>query len=228
MIQPPVNFGIEATAALVKGAISAVPLFGGVLSELGNIFLNPLERRKQAWMLEVSTALNSILDRHHLQLADLQTDEQFITFLYQATSAALRTHQAVKLQALRNALTNSVIPGKCDGDLALLYLRYIDELTPSHLLCLYALEEHQAEYALHASLAQVIATLRTQTQIAGDQPTVRAFLQDLEARFLLRLGDIDELPQYASKQSMMLREESAIRPIEVTAQGARFLSFIRS
>lgn len=176
MIEPPVSPGFEATAALVKGAVSAVPLFGGVLSELGNVLLNPLERRKQAWMLEVSTALNSILEQHHLQLADLQNDEQFISFLYQATGAALRTHQAIKLQALRNALTNSVVPGKYDGDLGLLYLRYIDELTPSHLLCLSSLEQDQAQYASHTSLAQVITTLRASHEIAGDQLTVRAFL----------------------------------------------------
>lgn len=227
MIEPPSNQAMEVSAALAKGIISAVPGVGGVLSELGNLFLNPLERRKQRWMTEVSAALNEIAERFAILPVELEHDDRFTTFLYQATLAAFKTHQAVKLGALRNSLVNSVAPTQFDLDIGIQYLRYIDELTPSHLLLLATLEEHVSSYAAFTSLEELHTALVTDSGVVLERSIMRAFLQDLEARFLIRLGDLAELPEYATKKSMELREESAIRSIEVTAQGGNFLSFIR-
>ena len=78
------------------------------------------------------------------------------------------------------------------------------------------------------SMERVIASVRIDTGTQLDTDTLRALLHDLESRFLVRVGDIAELPEYESKKSMMLREESAVRPPGVTAQGERFLSFVRN
>jgi hypothetical protein len=52
-MKPPTDPKSELAAALVKGAVSAIPLAGIVISEVANLYLNPLEKRKQSWTIEV-------------------------------------------------------------------------------------------------------------------------------------------------------------------------------
>ena len=52
-MEPPTDPKAELAAALVESAVSAIPIAGGVISEVGNLYLNPLEKRKQVWMNEV-------------------------------------------------------------------------------------------------------------------------------------------------------------------------------
>jgi len=56
----------------------------------------------------------------------------------------------------------------------------------------------------------------------------RSFLHDLDARFLIRLGDLEDLPEYASRKSFLEDEESKQRQLEVTSLGRSFLSFINN
>jgi hypothetical protein len=226
MIEPPIDAKIDFATAIVKGAVSNVPLAGGVMAELGNLYLNPLERRKQRWMVEVSTALNLIHERFAMLPADLEQDDRFTSFLYEATTIAIKTHQAAKLDALRNSLAKSVGSSQLNEDIGIQFLRYIDELTPSHLMLLSTLERNSIRYAEFTSLKDVCSTISTEIGSTLDEAAMRTFLQDLDARFLVRLGDLEELPEFATKKSFALREESAIRPIEVTTLGRSFLAFI--
>jgi hypothetical protein len=59
----------------------------------------------------------------------------------QATSIALRNHQKEKLEALRNAVVNSVLPSSADDDIKLMFLDLVDELKVSHLRLLRLLYE---------------------------------------------------------------------------------------
>lgn len=226
MIEPPIDAKIDLAAAIVKGAISNVPLAGGLMAELGNLYFNPLERRKQRWMSEVSTALNLIHERFAMSPADLERDDRFTSFLFEATTVAIKTHQTAKLEALRNSLAKSVRGAQLNEDIGIQFLRYIDELTPSHLMLLSTLERDILQYANFTSLKEVCSAISNEIENALDDGAIRVFLQDLDARFLLRLGDLDELPEFATKKSFELREESAVRPIEVTALGRSFLAFI--
>jgi hypothetical protein len=72
VIQPPTSPTTEAAAALLKGAVSAIPFVGGVISEVGNLYLNPLEKRKQQWMYEVSVAIEEIKILEIFKQYDLQ------------------------------------------------------------------------------------------------------------------------------------------------------------
>ena len=226
MIKPPIDAKIEAAAALTKGALSIVPVVGGFLAELGNLYLNPLEKRKQRWMIEVSSALNTIHERFSLSREDLEKDDRFMSFLYVATSIAIKTHQDSKLGALRNSLAKSVSCSQINEDVGRQFLRYIDELTPTHLMLLQTLEKHEARYATFTLLAEVVDAIGADIGSQLDRDATRAFLHDLDARFLIRFGDLEELTEYATKVSVELREESSVRGIEVTALGRSFLSFI--
>ena len=227
MIEPPVHPTAEAVVAVIKGLVASVPVVGGVASELGGALLNPIERRQQRWMVEVSAAINAILARCNVSPDQLLEDEQFMSAVVQATQAAFRTHQAIKLQALRNAVANSFPSGEAEGEIGLQFMRYVDELTPSHLILLATIEENVGRYSTFLVLEALCASLSQDSGLSIEPATLRVFLQDLAVRFLLSLGDLEELPEFASRKSMMLREESTVRPIELTPFGRQFLKFVR-
>ena len=177
-------------------------------------------------MIEVSSALNTIYERFSLSREDLEKDDRFMSFLYVATSIAIKTYQDSKLVALRNSLAKSVSCSQLNEDAGQQFLRYIDELTPTHLMLLQTLEKHEARYATFTSLAEVVNAVGADIGSPLDHDATRAFLQDLDARFLIRLGDLEELPEYATKVSVELREESSVRGIKVTTLGRSFLSFM--
>ena len=227
MIEPPNDSKVEAAAALLKGAASAIPFVGGVVAEVGNLYLNPLERRKQRWTVEVSLALNAIQHRFALLPEDLSKNEAFISFLYQATISALKTHRSEKLVALRNCLVASLDEMRLSQDLSFQFLRFVDELSVSHLSILRILEKHRERFVGLGDLEQVHQALNALLDVPLEAGAFRSFLQDLDNRFLIRVEDLEDLPDYASRKSLMLREESETRWLAVTPLGSSFLAFIR-
>ena len=228
MIEPPVDPKIEAAAAILKGAVSAVPFVGGLIAEVGNLYLNPLEKRKQQWMAEVAHAIEEIHRRHSLLPESLQNDEKFVSFLYQATILALKNHQRQKITALRGALVSVASPEQISEDLAFQFLRYIDELSVTHLSMLACLDKHAGQFAPMEKLELVYDKIQLYLDTAIERVAFRSFLHDLDARFLIRLGDLEDLPEYASRKSFLEDEESKQRQLEVTSLGRSFLSFINN
>jgi hypothetical protein len=66
----------------------------------------------------------------------LSQDPAFTTAFLHASQIALRTHQREKLQALRNAVLNVAAGTAPDENLQLVFLHYLDMLTPLHLTLL--------------------------------------------------------------------------------------------
>uniref|UniRef100_B8HMH1 Uncharacterized protein n=1 Tax=Cyanothece sp. (strain PCC 7425 / ATCC 29141) TaxID=395961 RepID=B8HMH1_CYAP4 len=227
-MEPPTSSSAEIVAALIKGTVSTIPIVGNVISEVGNLYLNPLEKRKQRWMLEVSRAITDIQDRF-LRLPELlEQDDLFISVLYQATIIALKNHQNEKFDALRNALVSTADPERISEDLVFQFLRYTDELSVTHLNILAALEKNAEEVSQFTELEQVYAQVGYSTGLSLDRAMFRTFLHDLDDRFLILLGDIDDFPEYASKVSHLLLESSKKRPLEITSLGHTFISFIQA
>jgi hypothetical protein len=90
-----------------------------------------------------------------------------------------------------------------------------------------SLEKYEGEFARFEQVEQVYGRLQSLTGTSIDRTTFRSFLHDLDARFLIRIGDLDELPEYASKKFSILMEDSAKRRLEVTSLGRTFLAFVR-
>ena len=67
------------------------------------------------------------------RIEDLSGDPAFVTMTLQATQYALRNHQEEKLEALRNAVLNSALPGAPEDDMQIIFLGLVDTLTPWHL-----------------------------------------------------------------------------------------------
>ena len=226
MILPPELPKTEAAAALLKGAVSAIPVVGGVVAELANLYLNPMERRKQAWVAEVSQAINAINARFALLPEDLERNESFISFLYQATLCALKNHRREKLKALKGALISSLDTNRFPEDTALQFLRYIDELTVTHLALLSQMSALGEKLAQLEMLEHLYTELSATLETPLERTAFRTFVYDLDSRFLIRVGDLIDFPEYASKRSFLETEGSVARPLQVTPLGFAFLSFL--
>lgn len=83
-------------------------------------------------MKQVGKKLRS-LEQSGLNLNELQSNEQFVTAVMQASTAALRTHKAEKLAALRNAVVNVATGQGPEETIQHLLLSFIDEFSEMHL-----------------------------------------------------------------------------------------------
>jgi hypothetical protein len=120
---------------VARAMISAIPVAGGPLQvAFENIFSSPIDKRKQAWLKELA----SVIERIQEKVADatpekLAINDTFVTVVMQASQIAIRNHQRIKLEALRNAVFNSPLPNQPHEDEQMMFLRLIDQLTPWHL-----------------------------------------------------------------------------------------------
>ena len=216
----------EIAVALIKGAVQIVPFAGGLLAEVLNLFVNPTEKRKERWLIEVSSAIEKLQKEVGLVPEALQKDERFISFLYQATQIALRNHRVEKIRALREALEATAKGDIPEEDAAFQFLRFIDELSVTHLRVLGALNEHSDQFARTGKLEQVLIHLERYLNTSIERAHFRAVIKDLESRSLILAIDVEDLPEFATGQNFLLTENSGAKPLGVTSLGRSFLKFI--
>lgn len=144
METPPKDKSIgDAAHEIGKTILSVVPAAGGPLVALfENIFTAPLNKRRQAWLEELASVISDIQNKlANITPEKLAANEMFITAALQASQIAIRNHKKEKIDALKNALFNSVQPNAPSEDIQLIFLKLIDDLTPWHLRLLSMLDD---------------------------------------------------------------------------------------
>jgi hypothetical protein len=132
----PSNADIEDhRAAIIKGALGAIPVLGGVLAEeLGLVLAPPLTRRRHEWFEDLARRLHDLETRvEGFRFDDLNKNDQFVSATIQATQAVLRTHQKEKLEALRNAVLNVALKKEKNADRQAEFMAFVDRFQPLHL-----------------------------------------------------------------------------------------------
>lgn len=121
--------------ALTKGVISAIPWVGGTVAELfGIVIAPPLVKRRDQWLETIAQRLSDLEGKvDGFKISALAMNEAFITAIMHATAAAMKNHQKEKLDALRNAVVNSALPSSPEADVQLIFLGWVDWMTPMHL-----------------------------------------------------------------------------------------------
>ncbi len=145
---PPRESAISAIGrlALLVGA-STIPIAGG---PIGVVIAEAYERRSRAQLEDWLSQLASRLEKLHNEgfseaFNKMLSREDFLTVFMEAIKIAERTALKEKLSALQNAILNSVNADQ-EIDTRLMYLRYIEELTTSHLLLLELLDNPRTYY----------------------------------------------------------------------------------
>ena len=185
-----------------------IPLVGGVGAELVGLLSSPVAQRRDAWLESLERRLHDLEGRVvGFRFDDLGQNEQFVSATLQATHAALRTHQAEKLEALRNAVMNVAVSRAPSEDLQLIFLNLVDSFTPAHLKIL-SLFQHPE------------ITVREEFGRQRD-------LSDQVVRDLNDRGLINDTRPYAARN----RDDSeslVYYKWDVTNLGKQFLEFITS
>ena len=126
-----------------KIVLSGIPWVGGPVAELFNIVIAPpIAKRLDKWLESIYEELKMLEEKvKGFSIESLAENEMFITTVMHATQVAIRNHQKEKLEALRAAVLNSTSSNAPEEDLQLIFLNFVDTLTPSHLKMLKFLED---------------------------------------------------------------------------------------
>jgi len=209
----------------IRAGLSTAPFVSGPLVEFFNMIIAPpLEKRRDAWMIEIYSRLKKIEEQvEGFKIEELTKNENFISTLFYATQAAMRTHQQEKLQALRNAVINTANMPSTEENLQLMFLNLVDRYTPGHLILLELLDNPE-QYGKRHTIKIADKTHRNSiTQLIdhtfpnfSNDPMVPQILKDLTSDGLLT-PDIEN------------RDHRPIVRLSFTATtklGKKFLKFI--
>ncbi len=217
----------EITQATIKGVVSAIPVIGGLIAELGGHLVSPLDKRKRAWREEVEAALEELSTQHSRLPGALAEDPAFVTALLKATAAALATHQKKKVSALRAfivAVGSRAIP---DEELQHVLLKLLEDLSVGHIEVLLFLEANYGVIAKNEKLEAVFGRYHYEHKGQLDRMAFRWILSDLASRMVIHLGDIEDMNEFASQQERIITKASKIRPLQITKLGRHLLQILR-
>lgn len=226
---PPQAEKKDKAIAVVRAAVGSIPYVGNAAIELMPLlFTAPLERRRQEWMNTVASALRELDQERRISLDELQSDEAFISVLVQSSQVAVRNHQREKIEALRQAVCNSAGGVDIEEDLQLLFVRFIDELTPSHLALLRFFDGREAEFRNVESYEQLFQTFcagNAEATVTRDE--FRLFSEELKTRNLIRISaNVDDFSGVGSNTYIVTEGSSAGPMLLVTEIGKKLLAFI--
>jgi hypothetical protein len=115
-------------------AISPLPFAGGIAEVFATVFGPPIEKKRDKLLNEIYSDIRRLESRvEGLTFENLAQNEGFTSTLLHAQRIAMQTHQQEKLEALSNAVINAALPNSPDEDLQLMFINFIDFLTPWHL-----------------------------------------------------------------------------------------------
>jgi hypothetical protein len=163
--------GQEIVERVTEAALGSVPLVGNALAVTFVTALGwRLEQRREKWFTELAEGVEELRQRvDGLNLEDLADNDLFIDAVVNASRTVEHTHQAEKIEALRNAVLNSVAPDAPDADTQAIIMNLIDRFTPSHLRLVTLWDDPTAWFESHGIPQPQAAfiTSRTVTVEAG-------------------------------------------------------------
>ena len=203
------------------GLASLVPYLGGPLGvALGEFFERASTRRIEALFDDVFSRLATLESfENSLAKGALSDNETFMTVLLDAVKTCERTTSAAKFEALRNAILNSWVSTE-PVDLQLIFVRYVEELTPSHLQLLTLLNDPSGFFSTNGiEWPNIYMGAKTQLVAAAmpswGQEFTNQLCLDLQQRGLIGNSSLGAMTTAAS-----------LATPSTTKYGAQFLKFI--
>ena len=120
--------------ALIAAVREVVPYSGSVAALYDGLIRPQLEKRGHEFLTGLFDRLLGIeRDTGKLDLENLLRNHDFAAFVTNAANVAARTRGSEKMAALRNAVLNVALGTTAEQDLQDIFLRSVENLTPSHL-----------------------------------------------------------------------------------------------
>jgi hypothetical protein len=139
----------EVAERTAEALLNLVPIAGGTLAVLFSALAGrKLQKRRDAWLRELAEVVQW-LSEHGLDPETLADNDLFVDAVVSTSRMIEHTHQEEKIQALRNAVLNSVAPDAPDADTQAIFLDLLDRFTPSHLRILTYLDDPPGWFRSH-------------------------------------------------------------------------------
>lgn len=212
----------EGAYSITKGVIGSIPVAGSLAAEVFSLLVSsPLEKRRDAWMNDVSERLTS-LEKDPQFLEKLKEDEEFIDILIEATRLAIKTSKEEKRTSFANAVVNAALGQAPDTATSQIFLSLLDQSTEWHIKFLHYFTEPNIWFfarktELRRSLSSTVKkTLYQAFPEAQKAPDLTDFvINDLIGKKLLNSVDINAMVTF----------DGTLIP-QATEFGRRFLTFI--
>ncbi len=223
--KPKISVG-DTAHTLMRAGVSAIPLIGGSAVELlSAIITPPLTKRRDEWVQSISEGLKELEEKvDNFKIENLSNNDIFITIVMHATQLAVRNHQKEKLDALRNAVLNTALASTPEEDMKLMFLNFIDTLTPWHIRILKFFDNpiewgknNDIIYSTWPMGGPSSVLEHAFPELKGRREFYGQFIRDLYNRGLMNM-DSDGLGVTMSAQGMFTSR--------TTATGKNFIDFI--
>jgi hypothetical protein len=227
-VAPPHNNNSrELLQRSIEAGLQFVPGIGGALAVTFVTAVTwRLNQKREEWLEDLATGVEELRQRlADVDLDTLVSDPRFSDAVVLAARMVEHTSQAEKLDALRNAVLNSVGPDAPDADTQAIFMNLVDRFTPSHLRLLALWDNPRSWFASHdiPELQAGFASSRTVTvevglpEMAGRQQFYVLVWSEIKAAGLTIGADLGGL---VSPTSLMDKLTSDL--------GSQFLKFISS
>ncbi len=202
----------------VKAGLSTIPVYGGAVTNLlANIIPAPLEKRRTKWFIDFDKRLQLLEETvEGFSSKRLAENEIFISMFFYATNVAIRTHQEEKLEALRNAVTNSILHPEIDESLQLMFLNFIDEYTSWHLTLLQFFDAYGQSNSSSLNITRDVIG-NEYPELIGKQAIYEQMVRDL-----ISDGVLEITTSYGKRMT-----DQRLVAFEITDMGKQFLEIIR-
>jgi len=226
-LAPPTPSTGDTAHLVASGILSLVP---GAPELFRRIVTPPLEKRHNAWMQDVANAIEKLESNRGLSLEELTNNEAFASIVLQATYVAIRNHHEEKRRALASSIYNAGAAIDIETDLQLTFVRYIDELSPSHIVLLRAINDRYSEIAPLKSYENLYQLLRTNLTNSPTHDVFKMMCLELQGRGLIRISqDIEEFSGIYEASALLLEQTRDDLPrVIISEVGQQFLKFISS
>jgi len=209
---------------ITRAGLGSLPVVGSAAAELFNaVIVPPLEKRRDEWCESIGERLKQLESDDRISIDDLESNDNFINAVLQASQAALKTHQLEKLNALRNAVLNTALPNPPDETLQQIFIQLVDELSVWHLRFLDLFRDPNGwfernnkkppEFSISSSLSRLLAG--AYPELAADKALTDLIATDLGSRKLFSGGGMNAM---MSAQGAWAKR--------TTEMGDQFLQFI--
>ncbi len=148
--EPPEATAEDCGHMVARSALGAIPFGGQAAIELFQTVVQPpLQKRQREWMEEVAKGLQELEEQQKCIVEELKDNDSFIDTVLQASTAAMRSSQREKREALRNAVLNSALPNPPDDSHQQIFIGFVNSFSPLHLRLLVFLDDPSTWYRQH-------------------------------------------------------------------------------
>ena len=226
-LTPPTSTSGDTAHLVASSILSLIP---GAPELFQKLISPPLEKRQYAWMQKVADTLERIETNAGITLEGLADNEAFASVVLQATYVAIRNHHEEKRRALANCIYNAGTFPNTETDLQLSFVRYIDELSPSHIVLLQEINNRFDEIKSVHSYENLYQLLHTNIANTPTRDIFKMMCLELQGRGLIRISQhIDDFDGVYAVTSIITQSSNDDLPgVIISEVGQRFLAFISS